>query len=253
MAVVLLVTACGPAVPAVEGPPTEPSNRPPVVELTTPPASATTTPLAEVTAPAAAATTTSTPAAPSSEAALTPGSSAPHEPAADPCAGARLDLDEIVSKRACRARGKAAPPPAAISIRTEPAELLVATGGHVDFAVVFTNKGSAPASLDLEVGCGRFTLEAYDRAGKRADYINTTCGFGTGCGRGLVRVNIAPGGTLRKALGFDAKVTTLDASCHDTPGGPMKAGKYELRVWPPATNTGKPFDFRMVKTRLTVQ
>ena len=244
----LLAIGCGTAPARLDAGPAPTVSAAPVVDVAaTAPAETATNALP--TASAAATTVAdSTPSVPSPAVDAADAGA----PAADPCTGAALDLDDIESQHACRARGKAAPPSRELAIATAPSELRVAPGGHVDFAVVFSNHGSAPLTLDLEVGCGRFTLEAYTRAGQRADYINTTCGFGTGCGRGLVRVTLAPGGTLKKKLGYDATVTTLDGSCHEQPGGPLKPGKYELRIQTPAAGSDKAFDFRLVKTSLTV-
>jgi hypothetical protein len=234
------IGACGaPAKPPIEMPPPEPP-----AAVTVPPADAA-PPVQQAAAPAAtSAISGSTPTS-----GFTPRVVDPPPPS---CTGTSLDLDAILAAKACRTKANAEPPPATLAVRTDPAELRVAPGEHVDFALVFTNRGSESIDVDLEIGCGRFSLEAYDRAGKRADYINTTCGFGTGCGRGAVRLTLPPGGTITKVLGFNANVVKPDAACHDTLSGSMKAGTYELRIGTPLVVPKKAFEFRVVKTPLVV-
>jgi hypothetical protein len=199
--------------------------------------------------PSAAAPLPERTVAPSESAAEAP----PPEPPPSPCAGASFDFDELVQKQKCGVSGKPAPPASEVTIHTEPPALQVAPGGHVDFDLVFQNPGTAALDLDLNIGCGRFSLEAYDAAGRRADYVNTTCGFGSGCGTRVIRVTLEPGGTLRKRLGYDASVTKVDEECRDVPAGPMRRGRYRLRIGTPAVNSSRSFDFREVEVEIVVR
>jgi hypothetical protein len=177
------------------------------------------------------------------------GSEAP----VDPCGGSMLDLDVLLRKNACRLAGHAVPPPDDFVVRVEPAEVVVASGASAEITVVIENTGAAPGTFDLDVGCGEFSIEVYDHAGRRADYVNTTCGFGRGCGRGRMQAVVAPGGTARKVLEFRAEVTEVDENCREKPGGSMRPGRYELRVSTPVVESVKAFDYRVVTAKLVVQ
>jgi hypothetical protein len=80
----------------------------------------------------------------------------------------------------------------------------------------------------MKPGCGTVELQAF-KGGKRADWVNPSCGFGSGCGGAVYRVVLVPGGTLTKRVRYAARLARFTRSCARV-DAPLPAGRYELRA-----------------------
>jgi hypothetical protein len=146
-------------------------------------------------------------------------------PAEDPCRGAAFDLDALPAR--CRVSGGAKPASGIVATLTlERAS--VRSGEEIQGTLTFTNGSPEEVELDLKPGCGRVELQAFDRD-KRADWINPSCGFGSGCGGAVYRLVLMPGGTMTKRVRYAAKRARFTRSCERV-DAPLPAGRYELRA-----------------------
>jgi hypothetical protein len=168
--------------------------------------------------------------------------SAPRAP--DPCTGADLDLDVLASGKDCDVRREAGPPPPpqAVGVELVPARSRIRPGEAVDLTAAIVNKTAELLELDLPMSCGKdhqFEVEALNAKGERADRINTSCGYGMGCGRRTLHVALAPSGRVRTKLTFSASAEKTDAHCDWKPAGPLRPGAYTLRVSTPLHDRDK--------------
>jgi hypothetical protein len=106
--------------------------------------------------------------------------------------------------------------------------------GPVIWMVLAAGCGTAPARLDAGPATAPSAAPVVDVSATPPAEVTST----------------AP--PTASAAATAAQITTLDGSCHEQPGGPLKAGKYELRVGTPAVTSDKASDFRLVKAMLTV-
>lgn len=210
--VVCAVAACAPAAPAATpsaGPPppvTVPSANP------TPPSASTPSP------------SSSPPPEPAQPAASVPA------PASDPCRGSSFDLDHLPN--GCYGSGQRGVTPAsALTARVEPDAPKVRSGHTVGVTVTFTNRTSGDAVLRFQPRCMEFDVGAYSK-GKRADYIDKDCGYGSGCGGPEVRVVVEAGGRLVRHLKFSARVRRVSSKndCSEVDAGGLRPGRYDLEV-----------------------
>ena len=157
------------------------------------------------------------------------------------CRGAAITFDTEESENPCLIhatfRDELPPPPGPteLEITAAVAEKSVAPGHTGTVVVTMTNKTKEPMLLYLDYTCDEeveFTMGVFDAKKKRVDYIShKNCDTKTyGCGVRVLRIALDPGGSMRKKRSFKAKVTKLAADCGDVPAGPIKPGRYVLRV-----------------------
>lgn len=155
----------------------------------------------------------------------------PQPPPPDPCVGAAFDLDALPD---CSTHRRGEPPSqtAGLAVALVPDAPRVRSGETLGATVVFTNKGSAPLPLDVKGGCTSYELGVYDARGARRDYVLGDCGTGGGCGGSVLRLVVAPGGTLVKHLHVAARVIQRSSKtrCEDFDAGGLPPGKYTLRA-----------------------
>ncbi len=146
-------------------------------------------------------------------------------PPVDPCRGSAFDLDALPD--ACRVSDRAKPASGMVATLTLDRES-VRAGEEVQAKLTFTNETADDKELVIKPGCADVELQAF-KANKRADWINPSCGFGTGCGGPVYRLVLVSGGTLTKRARYAARLVRYDRSCHRVEA-PLPAGRYELRA-----------------------
>jgi hypothetical protein len=175
-------------------------------------------------------------------------------PAKDECTG--YDIDEIVrllEKSTCEMPADTKEPKAVeakdkLDIKVQTSAPKVGPSGHVDILVTFTNKLKTPLPLFFTVDpLPRFEVEAYDTKGKRVDM---PAGQPPPLPEGvpprvpgeakLARVTLAPSGSARLHLGWDAVKTKWapekvrgsppEKGYPRSPAGGLAKGKYTLKV-----------------------
>jgi hypothetical protein len=122
-------------------------------------------------------------------------------------------------------------PAGAFTTSVKPDAPTVRSGQTLGVTVTFTNHTSSDAELRFRPNCTQFEVGAYSK-GKRADYINKDCGFGSACGGPLFRVVIIAGGTLVQHMTFSARVRRVSSKtdCNDVDAGGPRPGRYDLEV-----------------------
>jgi hypothetical protein len=175
-------------------------------------------------------------------------------PQKDDCSG--YDIDEVsrlLEKSACEMppdakEPKAMPVKDRLDIKVQTSAPKVASGQHVDILVTFTNKLKTPQALYFTVDpLPRFEIEAYDAKTKRVDM---PAGQPPPLPEGVpprvpgeaktARVTLAPSGSARLHLGWDAvktkwapdkvRGTPPEKGYPRVPAGGLPKGKYTLKV-----------------------
>lgn len=150
---------------------------------------------------------------------------APAEQAGETCKGKSFDLAALPKECATRQTNHV---PESLTASVAVDAPSVAPAGEVGVTVTFTNPTAEVVDVVLSTGCAYLEAQAF-KGNARADYVNTTCGFGRGCGSSAYRVALEPGGTLTQRLPYTARVARWGKECvkKETP---LPPGKYELRV-----------------------
>ncbi len=165
----------------------------------------------------------------------------------DPCRGTSFYVDAL--PKSCqtqdRSKGQAVSLPAEMTLDASS----VKPGAEVGVTVTFTNDKAEDVELTIRPGCARFGVQAF-QGNKRADFVNASCGFGTGCGGHAYRIVLAPGGTLTAQARYKATVERMSKKCESS-YAPLPPGKYELRVEPPSFS-GLPPTLATVRAPLVV-
>ncbi len=180
-------------------------------------------------------------APPAPDASIAPAPKNPVDDVIPACRGAAISFDTEESENPClipNTDSHDLPPtlgPNDLEITAVVAEKSVAPGGTATVVVTMTNTTKEPMLLHVDYTCdeeAEFTVGVFDANTKRVDYIShKNCDTTTyGCTRRVLRIVLDPGGSMRKKRSFTAKVTKLAADCRDVPAGPIKPGRYVLRV-----------------------
>jgi hypothetical protein len=171
------------------------------------------------------------------------------------CTGRDIDLDTALIQKVCEIETEKEAPYKDVSkvleVKINLGAKKVPPGQHVDVVVTYTNKGQLPLSLDFMIDpVPRFTVEAYDAKGKRADVPKgdpppppKDATERLPSAQSTARIIISPFGIARVKLGWDAvrtkwapekyKGTPIEVGYPRKPAGPLPAGKYQLRVATP--------------------
>ncbi|HEY2516609.1 MAG TPA: hypothetical protein VGI39_37320 [Polyangiaceae bacterium] len=147
---------------------------------------------------------------------------------------------------------------------------IVAPGAHTDLQVTFTNKSAAPLPLFFTIDpMPRFDIEAYNAKGNRVDMPkNQPPPLPAGLPPRVpgephtARINLAPNGTARMAMGWDAmtmkwapdklKGTPPEKGYPRAPAGKLPKGKYSLKVVTPLINVFEGIDREVSQPRVDV-
>lgn len=189
------------------------------------------------------------------------GSVTPH----DPCDGAELSLGEAAES--CRAEGELDAPPSSDVVEVAIATRELPSGVEGVAHVTFRNLTDAPVALSFP-GSLRFESSLWSgerRVDTRTEMSGLAVGA-VGCRAGadcrVVRVRLAPGGTLTASLPMSGRVVVLRdgasaGSLERSDGGAIPPGEYEMRVMLPwmdavaGTTTGARTP-RIVRAPLTI-
>lgn len=180
-------------------------------------------------------------APPAPDASTAPASKNPLDDVIPACRGGAISFDTEESENPCLIPNTdshdlpPSPGPNELEITAAVAEKSVAPGGTATVVVTMTNTTKEPMLLHVDYTCdeeAEFTVGVFDANNKRVDYIShKNCDTTTyGCTRRVLRIVLDPGGSMQKQRSFSAKVTKLAADCGDVPAGPIKPGRYLLRV-----------------------
>jgi len=171
------------------------------------------------------------------------------------CTGRDIDLDTALIQKVCEIETEKEAPykdvAKVLEVKVNLGAKKVPPGQHVDVVVMYTNKGQLPLALDFMIDpVPRFTVEAYDKKGKRVDVPKgdpppppKDATERLPSPQGTARVIVSPFGIARVKLGWDAvrtkwapekyKGTPIEVGYPRKPAGPLPAGKYQLRIATP--------------------
>ena len=152
-----------------------------------------------------------------------------------------------------------------LELRVTTATPSIAGGGRVDLTITFKNKSAEPLPLYFTGDPQpKFDVEAVDLKGHRVDLPAgkppKTPALPTHEVK-AARITLAPGGTARVKITWDAvktrwapeKVKTWDGRGYPrAPAGPLAAGKYTLRIVLPLVGVFEKGDFELPKVPLDV-
>jgi hypothetical protein len=201
-----------------------------------------------------------------------PSDAAPEGSAGAVCAGADLDLVNVLVQSACEVPNLASDAKRPdmstlldVKVSVNPSQ--VGPGGHADVILTFTNKSKEPLPLNFLLDpTPRFSIEVYTSTNKRAEMPKTKPPRGKNdvtpepTAPGTARVTIAPGGKASARLDFNAvrlkwapellKGTPPELGYPTSPAGPLPKGAYSLKVVTPLVGVFEGSD-REVSTAMT--
>jgi hypothetical protein len=211
------------------------------------------------------------------------GSAAPAPGTADDSSGPKKDectvfdesnLEGVLLKSSCEAPAPSGGSPPDLSkslvVKVTASPNIVAPGGHADLLVSYTNKSKDPLPLFFTIDpMPRFEVEVYNAKGNRVDLPkNSPPPLPAGMAARepgeakAARIVLAPNGTARMALGFDAvkmrwapeklKGTPPEKGYPRAPAGPLPKGKYSIKVVTPLTNVFEGIDHEVSAPRVEV-
>ncbi len=226
----------------------------------------------------------STPAAgdDAGEAPTASGSAAPAPGSADDSSGPKKDecsvfdepnLEGVLLKSACEAPNPTGQPPdtsKSLVVKVSISPNVVAPGAHGDVIVSFTNKSTAVLPLYFTIDpMPRFDIEAYNAKGNRVDLPkNSPPPLAAGMAprepgeAKMARIMLAPNGTARMPLGWDAvktrwapeklKGTPPEKGYPKAAAGALPKGKYSLKVVTPLQFVFEGIDHEVSQPRVDV-
>jgi hypothetical protein len=183
------------------------------------------------------------------------------------------NLEGILLKSACEAPSPTGQPPdlsKSLVVKVTISPNIVAPGGHGDVLVSFTNKSNAVLPLYFTIDpMPRFDVEAYNEKGVRPDLPKAAP---PPLPEGMAprepgeaktaRILLAPNGTARMPLGWDAvktrwapeklKGTPPEKGYPKAAAGPLPKGKYSLKVVTPLTFVFEGIDHEVSQPRVDV-
>jgi hypothetical protein len=183
------------------------------------------------------------------------------------------NLEGVLLKSACEAPNPTGQPPdlsKTLVVRVSVTPNVLAPGGHGDVLVSYTNKSNAVLPLYFTIDpMPRFEIEAYNAKGNRVDMPKASppplpAGMAArepGEAK-IARIMLAPNGTARMPLGWDAvktrwapeklKGTPPEKGYPRAPAGPLPKGKYSIKVVTPLTNVFEGIDHEVSQPRVDV-
>ena len=183
------------------------------------------------------------------------------------------NIEGVLLKSACEVPTPTGQPPdlsKTLVVKVQISPNIVPPGGHADVLVNYTNKSTAPLPLYFTIDpMPRFDIEAYNTKGNRVDMPKTSP---PPLPEGMAprepgeaktaRIMLAPNGTARMNLGWDAvktkwapdklKGTPPEKGYPRAPAGALPKGKYSLKVITPLTYVFEGIDHEVSQPRTDV-
>jgi hypothetical protein len=183
------------------------------------------------------------------------------------------NLEGVLLKSACEAPSPTGQPPdlsKSLTVRVSIIPNVLAPGAHGDVLVSYTNKSNAVLPLYFTIDpMPRFDIEVYNAKGNRVDLPKSVppplpAGMAPrepGEAK-TARIMLAPNGTARMPLGWDAvktrwapeklKGTPPEKGYPRAPAGALPKGKYSIKVVTPLTNVFEGIDHEVSQPRVDV-
>jgi hypothetical protein len=183
------------------------------------------------------------------------------------------NLEGVLLKSACEAPSPTGQPPdtsKTLTVRVSITPNVLPPGGHGDVIVSYTNKSNAVLPLYFTIDpMPRFDIEAYNAKGNRVDMPKASppplpAGMAArepGEAK-IARIMLAPNGTARMPLGWDAvktrwapeklKGTPPEKGYPRAPAGALPKGKYSIKVVTPLTYVFEGIDHEVSQPRVDV-
>jgi hypothetical protein len=198
-------------------------------------------------------------------------------PKKDECTGFEMgNLEETLNKVSCESPlpkldDKALDPKDRLEVKLTASAAKVAPGAHADLFLSLTNKGKEPLPLTFTIDpTPRFEVETYDAKNKRVD---VPAGNPPPLPKGMAartpgepkgaRITIAPNGSARLRLGWDAvkmkwapdkvRGTPPEKGYPRTAAGPLPKGKYTIRVVMPLVGILEGVDHEISAPKLPIE
>jgi hypothetical protein len=183
------------------------------------------------------------------------------------------NLEGVLLKSSCEVATPTGQPPdmsKTLVVKVTSNPNVVAPGAHADLLVSFVNKSTAPIALYFTIDpMPRFEIEAFNAKGNRVDMPkNQPPPLPAGMAPRVpgepktARVYLAPNGTARMPLGWDAvktkwapeklKGTPPEKGYPRAPAGSLPKGKYSLKVVTPLVNVFEGIDHEVSQPRVDV-
>jgi hypothetical protein len=183
------------------------------------------------------------------------------------------NIEGVLLKSSCEVKTPGGTPPdtsKTLVVKVSASPNIVKPGAHADLLVTFTNKSAAPLPLYFTIDpMPRFDIEVYSAKGDRMDLPkNSPPPLPAGMAPRVpgepktARIYLAPNGTARMALGWDAvKMKWAPEKLKGTPpekgypraaAGSLPKGKYSLKVVTPLTNVFEGIDHEVSSPRVEV-
>ncbi|HEX7663245.1 MAG TPA: hypothetical protein VF407_01975 [Polyangiaceae bacterium] len=179
------------------------------------------------------------------------------------CSGFDLDLVQVLGQSACELAKPASTAKDlknVVDVKVTSSAAKVAPGGHVDLVATFTNKSKDTVALQFTLDpTARFSTEAYDKKGNRADMptkappaLPDDIASRAATAQSMAEIKIVAGGSAHVQLGWDAvKMTWAPEKVRGTPpemgyprkpAGALAKGKYRVHLVTPLTNVSEGID-----------
>lgn len=198
--------------------------------------------------------------------------------AEDPCVGFDIaNLPDVLLESACEEPNvdpesvKSVDLKGKLEVTVSPSPPSVSRGGKADLVVTFANKTKAPLTLHFRIDpTPRFEVETYDKKGKLADRPR---GEPPPPPKGVnppeptppksARVTIAANGTARATIPWQAvrtkwapekvRGTPPEMGYPRKPAGPLRRGKYTVKVLTPLVGVFEGIDKEMSAPRVEIE
>jgi hypothetical protein len=183
------------------------------------------------------------------------------------------NLEGVLLKSACEAPTPTGQPPdtsKTLVVKVTASPNIVASGGHADLVVSYTNKSAVPLPLYFTIDpMPRFEIETYTAKGNRVDKPkNTPPPLPAGMAprepgeAKIARIVLTANGTARMPLGWDAvkmrwapeklKGTPPEKGYPRAPAGPLPKATYSVKVVTPLTYVFEGIDHEVSAPRVDI-